>query len=318
MNFYFAPLEGLTGYIYRNAHHAFFPKGVAKYFAPFIVANQSESFKTRDLNDILPENNQSIHLVPQILTNSADDFIHTAKRIKQLGYGEINLNLGCPSGTVVSKNRGSGFLQKRAELDLFLYQIFSQPATKISVKTRIGKDSPEEFDELIEIFNKYPIEELIIHPRVQKDYYKNTPNMTAFQMALDRSKNPVCYNGDIFTQEDYAKFSAAYPGVRTVMLGRGLLMNPGLVHDLLYGVRLDKNLLKDFHDQIYDGYKRTLFGERNILYKMKELWSYMILAFSDHAKQLKRITKSQSLRAYEEAVACLFNESAILKENELT
>jgi tRNA-dihydrouridine synthase len=313
MKFYFAPLEGLTGYIYRNAHHAFFPKGIAKYFSPFIVANKSESFKTRELNDILPENNQGINLVPQLLTNNADDFIHTANRIKQLGYGEINLNLGCPSGTVVSKNRGSGFLSKRAELDLFLDKIFSQPVTKISVKTRIGKDSPEEFDELIEIFNKYPVEELIIHPRIQKDYYKNKPNMAAFRAAVSLSKNPVCYNGDIFAQEDYKRFSIGYPGVETVMLGRGLLMNPGLVHELLYNIRLEKNLLKNFHDQIFEGYKRILFGEKDVLYKMKELWSYMILIFSDNAKHLKRIKKSQSLHAYEEAVSCLFSGSDIME-----
>ena len=139
MNFYFAPMEGLTGYIYRNAHNAFF-NNIDKYFSPFIVANQSESFKTRELNDILPENNQGIVLIPQLLTNNAKDFIHTSKKIKRLGYNEINLNLGCPSGTVVSKNRGSGFLSKREELDVFLEEIFSQAITKISVKTRIGKD----------------------------------------------------------------------------------------------------------------------------------------------------------------------------------
>jgi tRNA-dihydrouridine synthase len=311
MNFYFAPIEGLTGYIYRNAHHAFFPKGMTKYFSPFIYANSSGSLKTRELNDILPENNQGVNLVPQLLTNNADDFILTAKRIKLLGYEEINLNLGCPSGTVVSKNRGAGFLAQRAELDLFLYRIFSRQVARITVKTRIGKDNPEELDELMEIFNKYPIEELIIHPRVQKDYYKNKPDMSAFQKALDRSKNPVCYNGDIFTKEDYRKFSAGYPGVGSVMLGRGLLMNPGLVQELLYGIRPEKNLMKDFHDQIYGGYKQTLFGERNVLYKMKELWHYMIFSFSDNAKHLKRIKKSQNLHAYEDAVSCLFFGSDI-------
>ena len=152
MNYYFAPMEGLTGYIYRNAYNTFFSNNIDKYFSPFIGANQSESFKTRDLNDILHENNQGIVLVPQLITNNAKDFVHTSKKIKQLGYNEINLNLGCPSGTVVSKNRGSGFLAKREELDVFFDEIFSQSITKISVKTRIGKDSPEEFYELIKIF----------------------------------------------------------------------------------------------------------------------------------------------------------------------
>ena len=171
MNFYFAPMEGLTGYIYRNAHNAFF-NNIDKYFSPFIVANQSSSFKTRELNDILPENNQGLVLIPQLLTNNAKDFINTSNKIKQLGYNEINLNLGCPSGTVVSKNRGSGFLSKTEELNVFFEEIFSQATTKISVKTRIGKDQPEEFYNLIEIFNKYPIEELIIHPRTQKIFIK--------------------------------------------------------------------------------------------------------------------------------------------------
>ena len=312
MNFYFAPMEGLIGYIYRNAHNAFF-NNINKYFSPFIFANQSEGFKTRELKDILPENNQGIVLIPQLLTNNAKDFIHTSKKIRQLGYNEINLNLGCPSGTVVSKNRGSGFLSKREELDVFFDEIFSQPTTKISVKTRIGKDQPEEFYKLIEIFNKYPIGELIIHPRIQKDFYNNKPNMQIFKEALILSKNPVCYNGDIFTVKDYKEFSADFPSVGTLMLGRGLLTNPGLIRSINNGTKLEKSLLKDFHDKIYEDYKKILFGEKNVLYKMKELWSYMILMFSDNAKYVKRINKSERLYDYDEAVSSLFREQDILQ-----
>jgi tRNA-dihydrouridine synthase len=310
MIFYFAPLEGVTGYIYRNAHNAFFDN-IDKYFAPFIVANQGDSFKAREINDILPENNQGIVLIPQILTNNAKDFIYTSKKIKQLGYNEINLNLGCPSGTVVSKNRGSGFLSKREELDVFLDEIFSQSITKISVKTRIGKDQPEEFYDLIEIFNKYPIEELIIHPRIQKDYYKNKPNMNIFKEALILSKNPVCYNGDIFSVKDYKEFTEDFSGVGTLMLGRGLISNPGLISDITNGIKLDKNLLKDFHDKIYEDYKRTLFGDRNVLFKMKEVWFYMIHVFSDNAKYAKKIRKSERLYDYDEVVSSLFREQDI-------
>jgi len=311
MNFYFAPLEGLTGYIYRNAHNTFF-NNIDKYFSPFIVANQSESFKTREINDILPENNQGLVLIPQLLTNNAKDFIHTSNKIKLLGYNEINLNLGCPSRTVVSKNKGSGFLSKRKELDEFLDEIYSKSLTKISIKTRIGKDEPEEFYELIQIFNKYPIEELIIHPRTQKDFYKNKPNMNVFKEALILSKNPICYNGDIFTVKDYKEFSADFPNVSTVMFGRGLLANPGLVSDITNNIKLDKKLLKDFHDKIYEDYKRILFGDRNVLFKMKELWCYMISMFSNSTKYAKKIKKSERLSDYEEAVSSLFREQNIL------
>ncbi|NCB42635.1 MAG: tRNA-dihydrouridine synthase family protein [Clostridia bacterium] len=312
MKFYFAPLEGLTGYVYRNAHSKFFPQ-TDKYFAPFILANQGEGFKARELNDLLPENNQGIVLIPQILTNNANDFIHTSKKIQQLGYQEINLNLGCPSGTVVAKNRGSGFLAKREELDAFLDKIYAQSAIKISIKTRIGKDDPQEFYKLIDIFNKYPIEELIIHPRIQKDAYKNKPNLGLFKEALELSKIPVCYNGDLFTAKDYEAFIAAFPSVSTVMIGRGLLRNPGLVDNIVNNTKLDMAVLKAFHDQIFENYQHVLSGQRNVLFKMKELWSYLILSFEDSAKYAKKIKKAEGLTEYSAAVLSLFKERAVIK-----
>lgn len=311
MNFYFAPMEGLTGYIYRNAYHDFFNQ-IDKYFSPFIAATQNYTFKSRDWNDILPENNQGLILVPQLLTNNATDFINASKKIKTLGYNEINLNLGCPSGTVVSKNKGSGFLAKKAELDVFLDEIFTQSITKISIKTRLGKDQHDEFYELIEIFNKYPMEELIIHPRIQKDFYKNTPNLEIFRDALRLSKNPVCYNGDIFSVEDYKKFTEDFPDVGTLMLGRGLLANPGLIPEITGGRQLEKALLKEFHDRIYENYQKILFGDRNVLFKMKELWFYMIPLFADSAKHAKKIKKAERLYDYEAAVSSLFREREIL------
>lgn len=308
MNFYFAPLEGLTGYVYRNAHNTFFQNDIDKYFSPFIAANLSESFKAKELNDILPENNQGQVLIPQILTNKAKDFIHTSKKLNVLGYNEVNLNLGCPSGTVVAKNRGSGFLAKQEELDTFLDEIFSSAVTDISIKTRLGKDKPEEFYELIKIFNKYPIKELIIHPRIQKDFYKNKPNLEVFKDALDLSKNPICYNGDICTVDDYNAFVSAFPSVDKMMIGRGLLRNPALVRTISKDIKLDIDMLKEFHDQVYEGYKKVLYGEKNVLYKMKEFWFYLITSFSDNEKYAKKIKKSERLLDYDIAVANLFRE----------
>ncbi|MDF2539599.1 MAG: dus1 [Herbinix sp.] len=314
MKYYFAPMEGVTGYIYRNAHNTYF-KHIDKYFAPFISANLSDSFKTKELNDILPENNQGFVLIPQILSNHAQDFIHTSKKLKHLGYNEINLNLGCPSGTVVSKNRGSGFLSKREALDAFLDEIFSAAVTKISVKTRIGKDDPDEFYELIQIFNKYPMEELIIHPRIQKDFYKNKPNLKIFKDAMSLSKNKVCYNGDICSTEDYGKITVDFPSVDTVMIGRGLITNPGLINGIMSGSKLDKVTLRSFHDKILYDYSKVLYGDKNVLFKMKEIWFYMISIFSDNEKYAKRIKKSERLLDYEEAVSDLFKEQDILEHH---
>ncbi len=315
MNFYFAPMEGLTGYIYRNAHHTYF-NHIDKYFSPFISANESGKLKKGEIDDLAPENNQGLVLIPQILTNNAKDFILMANKIKSMGYEEINLNLGCPSGTVVAKNKGSGFLAKTAELDAFLYEIFAWGGTGISVKTRIGKDHPDEFMELMEIFNKYPIKELTIHPRIQKDFYKNKPNMEVFKYAVSRSKNPICYNGNIFSVKQYQEFSAEFPEVGAIMLGRGLLANPGLAKEIKSAIKIDKNTIREFHDKVYSDYRKILFGDINVLYKMKEIWFYMISMFSENGKYAKKIRKSVRLYDYEEAVSSLFREQNLTNHYE--
>lgn len=312
MKYYFAPMEGITGYIYRNAYKKFFDN-IDKYFTPFIVPNNSRSLKTKELRDILPENNKGINIVPQILTNDSEGFIFTANKLKQLGYDEINLNLGCPSGTVVAKNRGSGFLAKRDELDKFLEEIFKIDDIKISIKTRIGKDTSDEFYKLIEIYNKYPMEELIIHPRTQKDFYGNKPNLEVFRDALKLSKNNICYNGDIFTKEDNDKLIREFNQVNKFMLGRGILANPGLINEIKNNAFIDKKTLKNFHDEVFNEYRELFNEDRNAIFRMKELWGYMVHIFSDNKKYAKKIKKAQKLDAYNDAVSSLFEEQEIIK-----
>lgn len=307
MKYYFAPLEGVTGYIYRNAYETFFGQ-IDKYFMPFISPTKNKGFTSRELNDVLPEHNQGLSVVPQILTNNSEYFIGTVDELTKFGYDEINLNLGCPSGTVVAKHKGSGFLAQREKLDEFLEDIFSKASTKISIKTRIGKDSPDEFYELIEIFNKYPIEELIIHPRIQTDFYKNKPNMKVFKDALELSKNPICYNGDIFNVKDYRELTEMYPSLDAVMLGRGLIANPALIGEIKNNHVIDKQVIKAFHDAVYAGYQEILSGDKNALYRMKELWFYMIHMFADSDKYAKKIRKTDRLRDYEAIISMLFQE----------
>lgn len=310
MKFYFAPLEGVTGYKYRNAYETFFGQ-IDKYFTPFISPTGNKKFTSRELNDILPQHNKGMNVIPQILTNNAEYFIQTVEELKKFGYDEVNLNLGCPSGTVVAKGRGSGFLAHREELDNFLEEIFSKVSVKISIKTRIGKDSPDEFYEIIKIFNKYPLEELIIHPRIQTDFYNNKPNMKVFKDAFESSKNHVCYNGDIFNVQAYRELTEAFPSLKSVMLGRGLIANPVLIGEIKGNRHIDKQLLKAFHDEVYAGYKEILCGDRNVLFKMKEFWFYMIRVFREHDKFAKRIRKVDKLQDYEITILRLFQELEI-------
>lgn len=232
MEIYFAPMEGITGYIYRNAFHDYFT-GVDKYFTPFLSPNQNRALNPKEIRDVLPENNKGMHVVPQILTNRADYFLRAAEELKEkYGYGEVNLNLGCPSRTVVSKGKGAGFLAKPEELDSFFREVFHYIKGKMSVKARIGVDDSKQFRHLMDIFNQYPLCELIIHPRIQKDYYGNSPDWEVFGEAVHVSSIPLCYNGDIFTLEDYRRMKAAFPEVNRIMLGRGLLMNPMLAETI--------------------------------------------------------------------------------------
>lgn len=190
-------------------------------------------------------------------------------------------------------------------------EVFSKTSTKISIKTRIGKDSPDEFFELIEIFNKYPLEELIIHPRIQTDYYKNKPNMEVFKEALALSKNPVCYNGDIFNVNNYKELTQDYPELKAVMLGRGIIANPALIIQIKNNDNVDKQKIRGFHDAVYKGYQQILSGDRNVLFKMKEVWFYMIRLFADSDKYAKKIRKTDRLQEYESIVAKIFNELEI-------
>lgn len=306
MQFYLAPMEGLTGYIYRNAYEKNYG-GIDKYFTPFL---SNKKMSSRELNDILPEHNVGIQVVPQILTNRAEDFLDIAKELQVYGYQTVNLNLGCPSGTVVAKNRGAGFLALPEELDHFLEEIFEKCPIHISIKTRIGKENPKEWETLLAIYEKYPLEELIIHPRVQREFYKGSVHMEAFALATEQSRHELCYNGDICTVEDYRKMTEHFLSMERVMIGRGVLKNPGLVGQIRMGAekKLSKERLLAFHNDILNGYLAVMSGDKNTLFKMKELWVYLAEQFVEPERYIKKIRKSERVREYETIVNALFRE----------
>ena len=320
---YMAPMEGVTGFIYRNTFARFFG-GIDKYYTPFISPGEHRNFKSRELKDVLPDNNAGLNVAVQMLTNNAEHFIVTARKMMDFGYREVNLNLGCPSGTVVAKGKGSGFLSFPEKLDAFLDEIYSGLADTgldISVKTRIGRYEQDEFYELLDIYNKYPISELIIHPRVQKDMYRNTPRMEIFDYAVEHSKNPLVYNRDICTVEDYERFAGHYlknaenvpdepksdkernnkesdkksAKITAVMLGRGLISNPGLAVQIVSGGCPDRSTLKDFFDALVWAYRAEIPDEKNVVFKIKENLFYLVNLFEDKEEYWKKIRKSDNL-----------------------
>lgn len=299
MKIYLAPLESVTGYIFRNAYHDIFGC-IDKYYAPFVTPNQNAYLNRKEKKDVLPENNIDIPLVPQIMTNNSSCFAGCQKELVDLGYDEVNLNLGCPSATVVTKKKGAGFLAYPEELDQFLYEIYENSTSKISVKTRIGVEHPDEFYQLMEIYNKYPISELIIHPRIRQDFYNNKPNMKVFSEAVLSSKNPVVYNGDVNTPEDFYRISEEFPNINAIMIGRGILKNPGLPAMIKHN-KSSYNIEETykFMERLRRDYYELMKDEKNVLFKLKELWLYRCMVLKDGGRLWKKMKKVKNFVEYE-------------------
>lgn len=314
MNYYCAPLEGITDDLFRTIHHRHFP-GVDKYYTPFLSPTLTgPAITKRDLRQVLPENNEGFTLVPQVLTANSEIFLRGAKALAELGYGEVNLNLGCPSGTVCAKGKGAGFLSRLPELEQFLDEIFAACPIDISIKTRLGQEDPEEFCALLELYNRYPIRELTVHPRVQKDMYRHPVRMEYLSYAVAHSKNPLCLSGGVGTRQDAEKLEHPMP----LMLGRGLIANPALVRQLQGGPSATKAELEAFHGELFEATASRLGSPRSTMFRMKELWSYLILMFDRREKYQKALRKTTSLTEYGAMVAHIFRELPLREDAEIT
>lgn len=318
MKFYLAPMEGITGYIYRQAYNSCF-KPMDRYFTPFLAPKHKSGFSSKELNDILPEHNQGMEVIPQILTSDPEDFLDTAVKLKEYGYTEVNLNLGCPSGTVAAKGKGAGFLKDTEKLARFLGEVsegMERENLHFSIKTRVGVESEEEFQTLLGLYNQCPLTELIIHPRVLKDFYKYNVRMNAFKEGFEKSRHSVCYNGDVFRRKDYDRLIKEYPDLDKIMMGRGIMMNPFLMEEIAEGTSQEvsgkmtaarkADRLEKFHRLLCDGYAHVMSGDRPVLFKMKELWGFLIHSCPEEEKLMKKIRKAQRLEEYERVVSELF------------
>ena len=311
MQYDLAPMEGITTYIYRNAF-ARYIGGIDRYYTPFLA---SMHLSSRERNEVLPENNEGITLIPQILSNKVEEFVAIAGTLKEMGYQEVNLNLGCPSGTVVSKHRGSGFLAVPEELDAFLQEIYEKSPIAVSIKTRIGISHEEEWENILRIYEKYPIKELIIHTRLQKDFYKAPARPHTFALAQKMLDVPLCYNGDIDSPDALARVQEQVPGIERLMLGRGLIADPNLIRRLRGEAPVDKDTLGAFVETLLSDYSTKMSGgERVILYKMKEIWVYMGACFTNSERYLKRIKKANHIADYEQAVRELLREQELKQQ----
>ena len=274
---YAAPMEGLTTYVWRRAQRDIFG-GVDKYFTPFLSPNGNLAFQQKELDEVSQGETDT---VPQLLTNQGAHFLWAARVLRDMGYGEINFNLGCPSGTVAAKHKGAGLLAYPQELTQCLDEIYGGlPELRVSLKTRIGRSSAAEWPALLAIYGRYPAAELIVHPRVQKQFYKGTVDRGAFELALEQWQGPLVYNGDLFTAADVE--------------------------------------LTAFHDRLVEDYRQRLSGDTPVLHRMRELWSYLGGSFDGGERERKAIRKARTLAEYDAAAQrllrdCPLREAAVVE-----
>ena len=302
MRYDFAPLEGLTDSIYRRLHHKYFP-GVDRYYMPFISPTMHRILTGREDRELPFADTECFCAVPQLLTKVPEDFLWAAQVIKDRGYAEVNLNLGCPSGTVTAKGKGSGMLADLDALDRFLDSIFSATPLPISIKTRLGVTESEEFPALLEIYNRYPIKELTIHPRVRKQFYTGGVDLEMFRYAVVNSKNPLCYNGDILSLADAENIQEKFPQVEAVMIGRGLIGDPGMISP--GGTDIAK--LEAFCDELLEAYLVAFGGSRNAMFRLKENWGFLIGYFENNEKLWKKLRKTTDLAEYRSITKEIFH-----------
>ena len=293
MNYYFAPMEGITDSVFRRAHHAHF-SGITRYFMPFISPTVHRALTPREAREVPKADSVPFAAVPQLLTKVPEDFLWAAGQCRDLGYDEVNLNLGCPSGTVTAKGKGSGMLRDPDQLDRFLEAIFKDAPLPISVKTRLGFESAEEFPRLLEIFNRYPITELTLHPRVRKAFYAGSVDMDSFRYCLENSNAPVCYNGNLSSVSQIEAFTREFPQIKSVMIGRGLVGDPGMLTPGGTTVAA----LESFLEQLAEEYCVVFGSQRNAMFRLKENWRHLLCRFEGSEKLGKRLRKTTDIQEY--------------------
>lgn len=305
-----APMQGVTDNIFRRVQSGHFAPA-DKYYTPFVATTQNRVFTPKMLKEISPEVNAGLNVVPQLIGHDAGDFLWAANELAAMGYTEVNFNLGCPSGTVVGKKKGAGLLSEKELLRAMLDEVFEKSPIDISVKTRIGRQSPEEFAAILELYNDYPIRELIIHPRLSSQQYEGKPHMSAWDIAVQESKNPLCYNGDIFDRACAEAFTAKYPQIDRIMLGRGLASNPKLAGEIRREAPVTKEELRSYHADTFSVCRERIPQDRPLLLHLKEFWYYLSRSFENSDKELKQLRKSQTVSDYLSSVDTLFTRCPV-------
>lgn len=300
-----SPLQGFTDFRFRNGLNQYFG-GIDTYYAPYIRLNGKFKIKPAYQRDLLIKNNTVTELIPQIMTNDADEFLFVAKYVQSLGYNELNWNLGCPYPMVTKRGMGSGLICETEKINDILNKVHSESDILVSMKMRLGYENPEEILNALPILDNYPLKNIAIHARLGKQLYKGGVDLEGFQKALDTTKHLLYYNGDITSVEAFNKVRERFPSITHFMIGRGLIADPFLPSMIKNNTtEYPENRLEifgKFHDTLYHQYSEYLSGDKHTLLKMTSFWEYFAQTFELPQKTFKKIKKAKNVPAYENAV----------------
>lgn len=301
-----SPLQGFTDFRFRNAFHHYFG-GIDTFYAPYIRLDGKMVVKNSYQRDLLPEHNNTLEVIPQVITNDAEEFLFVAKYVQELGYKELNWNLGCPYPMVTKRGMGSGLICDPAKIDHILDRAHSETNILVSMKMRMGYENSDEILGAFPILDKYPLKNIAIHARIGKQLYKGPVDLDAFQKCIPATKHKLYYNGDITTVAAFKKMQGQFPEIDHFMIGRGLIADPflpSMIKNNTTEYPKDRwKTFSEFHDTIYEQYDAALSGPTPIKMKMQGFWGYFSESFSNPQKTFKKIKKANNPKAYKQAVS---------------
>jgi tRNA-dihydrouridine synthase len=301
-----SPLQGFTDFRFRNAFNKYFG-GIDTFYSPYIRLNGKLVVKPAYERDILIKNNNTLNVIPQIMTNSAEEFLFVAKYVQQFGYTELNWNLGCPYPMVTKKGMGSGLICEPQKIDDILNRVHSESDITVSMKMRMGYENSEEILDTFPILDKYPLKNIAIHARIGKQLYKGGVDLVSFEKCIENTKHKLYYNGDITSVEVYREMVERFPTIDHWMIGRGLIADPFLPSMIKNNTTEYPNnkleVFSKFHDTLFHEFEEYLSGEKHVLMKMLSYWEYFSTIFPDAPKAFKKIKKAKNFTSYHQAVA---------------
>ena len=300
-----SPLQGFTDFKFRNAFQKYFG-GVDTFYAPYIRLNGKFEIKPAYQRDIDPKNNTYLTVIPQIITNDAQEFLFVADYVKSLGYKELNWNLGCPYPMVTKRCMGSGLISDWEKIDSILDEVHSKSDIIVSMKMRMGYEDSSEILKVFPVLEKYPIKNIGIHARIGKQLYKGDVDLISFERCTQNTNHLLYYNGDIVDVESFTAIQQKFPSIKHFMIGRGLIANPFLPNMIKNNSNdFPKNhveIFSKFLDTLFKSYEEALSGSSHVLTKMESYWEYFSAIFPNPHKVHKKIKKAKNIPQYHASV----------------